>query len=133
MINNERQLSLDRIAFLRMRKKHLLAMGVIALILIVGQILVQRHINSELKTSEAMMEEVKSTLAQNQNSGSKLIDVLDEYDEQRKQQLLKLKIKEYIVLALSFLILLLVLFFVFRPLSLYIRNTIRVYQWKLVH
>jgi len=50
--------------------------------------------------------------------------IVNQYDVRSKEQLLQLKRKEYLLLGVSFLILLLEMLFIFRPLSLQIRKTI---------
>lgn len=51
-------------------------------------------------------------------------NIVNEYDERSKEQLEKLKQKEYFLLGFSFLILLLEMLFIFKPLSVQIRKTI---------
>ncbi|BFP41196.1 hypothetical protein FGF1_20410 [Flavobacteriaceae bacterium GF1] len=54
----------------------------------------------------------------------KMDAIVNEYDAISKQQLQQLKLKEYILLGVSLLILLLEVLFIFRPLSIQIRETI---------
>ncbi len=54
----------------------------------------------------------------------KMDAIVNEYDALSKEKLQKLKLKEYLLLALSLLILLLEVVFIFRPLSIQIRETI---------
>lgn len=61
------------------------------------------------------------------NEGDFLIKmdaIVNEYDALSKEKLQRLKLKEYLLLALSLLILLLEVAFIFRPLSIQIRETI---------
>ncbi|MCM4153106.1 PAS domain-containing protein [Arenibacter sp. N53] len=51
--------------------------------------------------------------------------IVNKYDALSKTHLQNLKFKEYLLLAVSLLILLLEIFFIFKPLSLQIRNTIK--------
>ncbi len=55
---------------------------------------------------------------------TKMDAIVNEYDSQSKEKLEKLKLKEYLLLGLSLLILLLEVLFIFRPLSIQIRETI---------
>lgn len=55
---------------------------------------------------------------------TKMDAIVNEYDTLSKEKLQKLKLKEYLLLALSLLILLLEVAFIFRPLSIQIRETI---------
>ncbi|MEA1787591.1 type IV pili methyl-accepting chemotaxis transducer N-terminal domain-containing protein [Arenibacter sp. GZD96] len=67
-----------------------------------------------------------ATLLENESRFLQLMDnIVNEYDKRSKRQLQHLKFKEYLLLALSFLVLLLEMLFIFRPLSLQIRNTIK--------
>ncbi len=54
----------------------------------------------------------------------KMDAIVNEYDTISKQQLQQLKLKEFLLLAVSLLILLLEVLFIFRPLSIQIRKTI---------
>jgi PAS domain S-box-containing protein len=51
--------------------------------------------------------------------------IVNKYDALSKSHLQNLKFKEYLLLAISLLILILEIFFIFKPLSLQIRNTIK--------
>ncbi|PCJ82546.1 MAG: histidine kinase [Bacteroidetes bacterium] len=126
MTNNKYRQSLDITAFLRMRKWHLIGLGAVALMLIIGQALVQYRINSEMKASEAMMNEIRTEIEQNKNALPELTNVLNEHKELANQRLLRLKTEGFIVLGCSILGLILLLFFIFRPLSIHIRNTMKV-------
>ena len=55
----------------------------------------------------------------------KMDAIVNEYDAISKEQLQNLKIKEYLLLAFSLLILVLEVLFIFRPLSIQIRESIR--------
>ena len=55
---------------------------------------------------------------------TKMDAIVNEYDTLSKEKLQELKLKEYLLLALSLLILLLEVVFIFRPLSIQIRETI---------
>ncbi|WP_036383740.1 type IV pili methyl-accepting chemotaxis transducer N-terminal domain-containing protein [Muricauda sp. MAR_2010_75] len=55
----------------------------------------------------------------------KMDAIVNEYDAISKEQLQNLKVKEYLLLAFSLLILVLEVLFIFRPLSIQIRETIR--------
>ncbi|NJB72819.1 PAS domain S-box-containing protein [Saonia flava] len=222
MTNSKRQQPLDTSAFQRMRKWYLFALAAIAIAIIVAQILIQLHLNSQLDDSrvinvagrqraysqklvkEALLlktansegekkiivseidntlriwkeshdglqygnmpqglpieddkeivelfkqitphhnamvaavesivkdglsetyEENITVLLQNERTFLELMDnIVNEYDERSKEQLQKLKFKEYLLLAISLGILLLEMFFIFRPLSIHIRNTIK--------
>ncbi|MGB6153286.1 MAG: type IV pili methyl-accepting chemotaxis transducer N-terminal domain-containing protein, partial [Pricia sp.] len=227
MPNKIQQQSLDSETFLRIRKRYLLAIAGIALTIIAAQVLIQRHLDSQLNDSrvinvagrqraysqklvkEALLlrevvgqerkriivSEIEKTLAiwkashvalqagneelgfpvekdpdilaeyrqidrhhtamvsaieelldfdtdpagstakdfeenigillENERPFLRLMDVIvNQYDERSKAQLQNLKQKEYLLLAFSLLILILEILFIFRPLSVQIRNTI---------
>lgn len=221
MKRSNQQQTLEVSTFLRIRKWYLLALSAIALTIIIAQILIQQHLNSQLndsrvinvagrqraysqklvkealllnqenleenerqellkelnstlyiwKTSHeglqmgndsiglpkednvsilehfdelsihhsAMVDAVKTMLSQKDASG-KALDVLlanegpflekmdaivNEYDTISKERLQKLKVKEYLLLCFSLLILILEVLFIFRPLSIQIKETIR--------
>ena len=64
-------------------------------------------------------------LLENERSFLSLMDnIVNEYDKRSKAQLERLKLKEYGLLLVALLILLLEMLFIFRPLSIHIRNTI---------
>ncbi|MFD2099106.1 ATP-binding protein [Flagellimonas iocasae] len=223
MARNNQQQTLDVSTFLRIRKWYLLALAAIALTIIIAQILIQQHLNSQLDDSrvinvagrqraysqklvkealllnsdhlgeqerkellntlkntltiwkishdglqngndsiglpkednksilqhfnelspyhDAMVNAVESMLAtadslKNQgqlnillaNEGpflQKMDAIVNEYDTISKEQLQNLKVKEYLLLVFSLLILVLEVLFIFRPLSIQIRETIR--------
>ncbi|MGY8913591.1 MAG: type IV pili methyl-accepting chemotaxis transducer N-terminal domain-containing protein, partial [Flavobacteriales bacterium] len=228
-MNSEKlQEPLDAATFQRMRKWYVLALAGIALTIISAQILIQKHLNSQLDDSriinvagrqraysqklvkeilllkeskgkvskESVLEDLKQTLYVwttshkglqfgNDSMGLKLeknpdilalfnkiaphhiamveaaedvlsqfgvadesisnryqedlaillrhertfLDLMDtmvnEYDQRSKKQLQNLKYKEYLLLGFSLLILLLEMLFIFRPLSIQIRRTIK--------
>lgn len=65
-------------------------------------------------------------LLQHERTFLKIMDaIVNKDDALSKEQLQQLKIKEYGLLVISLLILLLEMFFIFKPLSLQIRNTIK--------
>ena len=223
MKGNNQQQSLDTATFLRIRKWYLLALAAIALIIIIAQILIQRHLNSQMDDSrvinvagrqrafsqklvkeslllntmqpngterpkmleslrttlhvwkeshqglqhgndslglpvetnteilalfkelephhEAMADAAQAILTNNgtlqdrthldillENEGPflrKMDAIVNEYDKRSKAQLQQLKIKEYLLLAFSLLILFLEVVFIFKPLSVQIRETIK--------
>tara|TARA_R110002049_G_scaffold62862_1_gene167638 strand:- start:1101 stop:2945 length:1845 start_codon:yes stop_codon:yes gene_type:complete len=217
---------LDTSTFLRVRKWYLLALATIALSIIFAQILIQRHLNSQLDDSKVIniagrqraysqkltkevlllkestnsiqraqvvtelgetlsvwknahqtlqfgdmamgiskaeneeikvlfeninphynamvgaMENILNDYGENENSFPNQLDIdtvlenegaflaimdtiVNKYDALSKTHLQNLKFKEYLLLTLSLLILLLEIFFIFRPLSVQIRNTIK--------
>lgn len=221
------QHSLDTTTFLRIRKWYVLALAAIALTIIIAQILIQQHLNSQLDDSrvinvagrqrafsqklvkeslllngknpdttvgkdhftelrytlevwttshnglqhgndslglpmetdpeilhlfkeltphhEAMMAAAKAILNLDQKNPNKVLydqqltillknegpflqkmdAIVNEYDKRSKAQLQKLKLKEFVLLIISLLILLLEVIFIFRPLSIQIRETIK--------
>ncbi|MER3374926.1 MAG: type IV pili methyl-accepting chemotaxis transducer N-terminal domain-containing protein [Allomuricauda sp.] len=221
MKKSDQQQTLDVSTFLRIRKWYLLALSAIAVTIIVAQILIQQHLNSQLDDSrvinvagrqraysqklvkealllnqenlgegeqQELLEKLKSTLyiwkisheglqkgndsiglpkednvsilkhfeelsphhnamvgavetilLQKDTSGrhldillaneerflEKMDTIVNEYDAISKERLQKLKIKEYLLLAFSLLILILEVLFIFRPLSIQIKETIR--------
>ncbi|HCO86351.1 MAG TPA: histidine kinase, partial [Arenibacter sp.] len=65
-------------------------------------------------------------LLENERTFLKMMDaIVNKYDVLSKTHLQNLKFKEYLLLAISLLILILEIFFIFKPLSLQIRNTIK--------
>tara|TARA_R100001369_G_scaffold63147_1_gene90093 strand:- start:2986 stop:4833 length:1848 start_codon:yes stop_codon:yes gene_type:complete len=65
-------------------------------------------------------------LLENERSFLKMMDtIVNKYDVLSKTHLQNLKYKEYLLLAISLLILILEILFIFKPLSLQIRNTIK--------
>ncbi|MCM4170897.1 PAS domain S-box protein [Arenibacter sp. TNZ] len=66
------------------------------------------------------------TVLENESAFLAMMDtIVNKYDTFSKTHLQNLKFKEYLLLAISLLILLLEIFFIFRPLSVQIRNTIK--------
>lgn len=100
-----------------------------------------QHFNELSPYHNAMVNAVESMLAasdslknENQlnillaNEGpflEKMDTIVNAYDTISKEQLQNLKVKEYLLLAFSLLILFLEVLFIFRPLSIQIRETIR--------
>ncbi len=77
-----------------------------------------------LAVSEGFYSNVK-VLLDNERQFLRLMDtIVNGYDQRSKEHLQQLKVKEYILLVIALLILLLEMLFIFRPLSLHIRNTI---------
>ncbi len=67
-----------------------------------------------------------TVLLQNEGTFLYLMDtIVNEYDDRSKAQLQNLKYKEYLLLAFALLILFLEMLFIFRPLSIQIRKTIK--------
>lgn len=222
MSNNEHRKSLDAATFLRIRKWYLFALATIALTIVLAQILIQSHLNSQLNDSriinvagrqraysqklvkevlllqesntlipeqdilseiaktldlwkashtglqngsvdlnlpvekdpqilalfqnidthhKAMVQAIETILFQKDTTSNfttqKVVllenersfleamdDIVNKYDERSNAKLQSLKKKEYWLLAFSFLILLLEMCFIFRPLSLQVRKTI---------
>lgn len=80
--------------------------------------------NNNVKDSLSLENDIL-TLLKNERIFLNLMDtIVNKYDSISKTQLQKLKQKERILVALSLLILLLEILFVFRPLSIQIRNSI---------
>lgn len=69
--------------------------------------------------------QVETLLANESDFLSKMDEIVNEYDSISKDQLENLKFKEYVLLIFSLGILLLEVLFIFRPLSIQIRETIR--------
>jgi len=64
-------------------------------------------------------------LLENERPFLRLMDtIVNEYDKRSKAKLQSLKFKEYLLLVVALAILLLEMLFIFRPLSIHIRNTI---------
>ena len=80
----------------------------------------------QLKSEDtANQEENIDVLLKNEPIFLNMMDtIVNKYDSISKTQLQKLKQKEYLLVAFSLLILLLEILFIFRPLSIQIRNTI---------
>ena len=85
-------------------------------------IITSYHNNS---LSEASLEQNVSIVLQNEDRFLQLMDdIVNQYDERSKAKLKNLKQKEYLLLCISLLILILEIVFIFKPLSLQIRKTI---------
>lgn len=69
-------------------------------------------------------KQVAVLLANEADFLAKMDGIVNEYDAISKKKLQQLKLKEYLLLALSLLILLLEVLFIFKPLSIQIRETI---------
>ena len=92
------------------------------------------HHNAMVNAVETMLSQPDSLKNQSQlnillaNEGpflEKMDAIVNEYDAISKEQLQNLKVKEFLLLAFSLLILVLEVLFIFRPLSIQIRETIR--------
>ncbi|MEX0359644.1 MAG: ATP-binding protein [Allomuricauda sp.] len=92
------------------------------------------HHNAMVNAVELMLTSQDSLKSQNQLDIllaheepflEKMDAIVNEYDAISKEQLQNLKVKEYLLLAFSLLILVLEVLFIFRPLSIQIRETIR--------
>ncbi|NER16298.1 ATP-binding protein [Spongiivirga citrea] len=80
---------------------------------------------SQLKSSNFDFEKEKNVLLDNERDFLKMMDnIVNKYDERSNKKLQNLKQKEYLLVALSLLILLLEIIFIFKPLSIQIRKTI---------
>ncbi len=77
------------------------------------------------KIAEQTLKANTTILLENERPFLNLMDVIvNEYDQRSKEKLQNLKQKEYLLLAFSLLILILEMLFIFRPLTIQIRNTI---------
>tara|TARA_R110001606_G_scaffold78788_3_gene182071 strand:- start:1339 stop:3186 length:1848 start_codon:yes stop_codon:yes gene_type:complete len=96
------------------------------------------HYNAMVAAVENILADFKETgksiphqlyvdiLLENERTFLKMMDtIVNKYDVLSKTHLQNLKFKEYLLLAISLLILILEIFFIFKPLSLQIRNTIK--------
>ncbi|MEP3571869.1 MAG: ATP-binding protein [Flavobacteriaceae bacterium] len=83
----------------------------------------------KLDTAATIIPQYKEQLAillKNERPFLQKMDaIVNEYDKRSKAQLQKLKLKEFLLLIISLLILLLEVIFIFRPLSIQIRETIK--------
>ncbi|CAM4150194.1 ATP-binding protein [Zobellia nedashkovskayae] len=85
-------------------------------------IITSYHNNS---LSETSLEQNVTIVLQNEDRFLQLMDdIVNQYDERSKAKLKNLKQKEYLLLCISLLILILEIVFIFKPLSLQIRKTI---------
>ena len=78
-----------------------------------------------LSNKSSVESDVNILLANESDFLSKMDEIVNEYDKISKDQLQNLKFKEYALLVFSLSILLLEVLFIFRPLSIQIRETIR--------
>ncbi|MDT0620363.1 PAS domain-containing sensor histidine kinase [Croceitalea vernalis] len=74
--------------------------------------------------SNSYADELQILLTNEQPFLMKMDAIVNEYDQQSKERLEKLKLKELLLFGFSLLILFLEIVFIFRPLSLQIRSTI---------
>ncbi len=81
------------------------------------------NINNYITTKE-YQENVSILLKNERTFLAKMDAIVNAYDKQSKNELEKLKNKEYLLLAFSLLILLLEMIFIFKPLSIQIRNSV---------
>ena len=95
---SEKNQQRDNTAFLRLRMSFILALAAMIVTIIITQIIIQRQLNVLI----------------NDTNNVALIT----------KRLLDLKQESYILCALTFLVLFLVLFFILNPLAVYVRNTI---------
>ncbi len=85
-----------------------------------------QHINETGEWNTAQIQSYTSVLLENERYFLQMMDnIVNEYDKRSKEQLQQLKYKEYLLLVFSLLILMLEMLFIFRPLSIQIRNTIK--------
>ena len=83
-------------------------------------------LTENIDVPEAAFQSDVIVLLQNERTFLQLMDhIVNEYDVRSKEKLQKLKYKEYLLLAFSLSILLLEILFIFRPLSIKIRKTIK--------
>ncbi|MEM1259167.1 MAG: type IV pili methyl-accepting chemotaxis transducer N-terminal domain-containing protein [Bacteroidota bacterium] len=82
-------------------------------------------VRSSTPSTDIHMEpQLTNILTNEQPFLQKMDAIVNEYDAISKQQLQQLKLKEYVLLGVSLLILFLELLFIFRPMSIQIRETI---------
>tara|TARA_B100001750_G_scaffold231123_1_gene228334 strand:- start:121398 stop:123245 length:1848 start_codon:yes stop_codon:yes gene_type:complete len=82
-------------------------------------------LHGDEKLEKAQLKTLTERVLNNESAFLLLMDnIVNEYDIRSKHQLENLKQKEYVLLGISLLILLLEIIFIFRPLSLQIRKTI---------
>ncbi|MFC4097201.1 ATP-binding protein [Euzebyella saccharophila] len=85
--------------------------------------IVELHQQKKLLTDQ--LAELTTTILKNEDGFLQIMDhIVNEYDSRSKEKLESLKRKEYLLLIISILILLLEIILIFRPLSLQIRKTI---------
>ena len=85
--------------------------------------IIQAH-NAAVDSTVSFTAQLENILANEAPFLTKMDAIVNEYDAISKQQLQQLKVKEYLLLVVSLLILLLEVFFIFRPMSVQIRETI---------
>ncbi|WP_222937114.1 ATP-binding protein [Cytophaga sp. FL35] len=85
--------------------------------------IVELHLQKKLSTDQ--LAGLTTTILNNEDGFLQIMDhIVNEYDNRSKEKLESLKRKEYLLLIISILILLLEIILIFRPLSLQIRKTI---------
>lgn len=85
-----------------------------------------QHAQDSSSGGEQTREAKVASILENERIFLNMMDgIVNEYDERSKNQLQNLKKKEYFLLAFSLIILLLEIGFIFRPLSIQIRKTIK--------
>lgn len=89
-----------------------------------GEEILQAYNNNIDSLPPNIESQLQSILANEQPFLQKMDAIVNAYDAISKQQLQQLKLKEYLLLGVSLLILLLELLFIFRPMSIQIRETI---------
>lgn len=85
----------------------------------------QEHYKNWNQQSEAQSYELKEILDIEKRFLLKMDGIVNEYDAISQQKVRDLKRKEYLILGLSLLILILEMLFLFRPISIYIKNVIK--------
>lgn len=88
-----------------------------------AEIILKERMDEDISPS-AYETQLEVLLANESVFLNKMDAIVNEYDALSKEKLQKLKFKEYLLLALSLLILFLEVVFIFRPLSIQIRETI---------
>ena len=85
----------------------------------------QEHYKGGQDQNEAHSYELKEILDIEKRFLLKMDGIVNEYDAISQQKVRDLKRKEYLILGLSLLILILEIIFLFRPISIYIKNVIK--------
>ena len=84
------------------------------------------NLSDDITAGSTITGEQLSSLKRNESAFLEKMDaIVNEYDAISKEQLQQLKLKEYGLLFLSLLLLVLEVIFIFRPLSIQVRETIR--------
>lgn len=83
-----------------------------------------KSILQKQKTKVAIDQEVNTLLQNEQYFLTKMDAIVNVYDSISKERLQQLKLKEYLLLGISLLILLLEVLFIFKPMSIQIKQTI---------